>query len=146
MANCMTLDRMVIAPTARFPPYFSREELKHRSRMLSVDCMTKGATPSPTQGMRRDRRMRRFSFFSLSTVFFPHRNHTAHTALSAWDRMVARAAPATPMSNRKMNTGSSTMLVTAPITTVSMLILENPWAEIKAFMPSVSCTKMVPTA
>ncbi|EJX06869.1 hypothetical protein EVA_05022 [gut metagenome] len=38
------------------------------------------------------------------------------------------------------------MLSPAPIKTESMLVLAKPCAVIKAFMPSVSCTKMVPKA
>ena len=43
---------------------------------------------------------------------------------------VAMAAPATPMSNRKMNTGSSTMLVTAPASWVTMeaFVLPEAWS------------------
>ena len=66
------------------------------------------------------------SFFRRSTVFCPVRNRMAQTALIAWDKMVARAAPRTPMPKPKIKTGSRMMLVTAPITTVSILILEIP--------------------
>ena len=58
--------------------------------------------------------------------------------------MVARAAPRTPKPSTKMNTGSSTMLVTAPISTLSMAVVAKPWALMKVFRPSASCTKMVP--
>ena len=34
----------------------------------------------------------------------------------------------------------------APITTVNILILEKPCAEIKAFIPKVICTNKVPSA
>ena len=43
---------MVMAPTATSPPYFRREVLKQMFRMLSVNCMTKGAAPSAMAGMR----------------------------------------------------------------------------------------------
>jgi len=50
MENCMTLERMVMEPTAISPPYFKREVLKLMDRRLSVDCMMKGDKPSATQG------------------------------------------------------------------------------------------------
>ena len=39
----MTLVRMVMAPTARSPPYFSSEVLKHTEITLSLACMTNRA-------------------------------------------------------------------------------------------------------
>ena len=45
-----------------------------------------------------------------------------------------------------MNSGSSAMLQTAPMSTVSMPVVAKPCAVMKAFMPSVSCTKSVPRA
>ena len=146
IANCITLDRIVIAPTARSPPYFNNEELKHNTRILSVDCMINGAAPRPIQGSMISFLILKFSFFSLRTVSFPDRKRIAQTALIACERTVASAAPCTPISNPKIKIGSRTIFVTAPITTVIMLILENPCAAIKAFSPSVSCTKIVPTA
>ena len=59
---------------------------------------------------------------------------------------VARAAPFTPMCMAKIKIGSSTILQIAPISTVFIPTLANPCAVIKAFMPSVSWTKTVPTA
>lgn len=50
------------------------------------------------------------------------------------------------MPRAKMNTGSSTMFVTAPMSTVYMPMLAKPCAVMKAFMPSVSCTNTVPSA
>ena len=50
------------------------------------------------------------------------------------------------MSQAKMKMGSRMMLQTAPMTVVSILVLAKPWAEMKAFMPRVSWTKMVPRA
>ena len=37
------------------------------------------------------------------------------------------------------------MLLAAPTKTDNMPVLENPCAVIKAFIPKVSCTKMVPS-
>ena len=36
------------------------------------------------------------------------------------------------------------ILATAPISTESMPVFAKPWAVIKAFIPRVSCTKIVP--
>ena len=41
-----------------------------------------------------------------------------------------------PKPSTKMNTGSSTMLVTAPISTLSMAVVAKPWALMKALSPS----------
>ena len=59
--------------------------------------------------------------------------------------MVARAAPRTPMPKPKMKMGSSTMLVTAPMSTVAMEMVEKPWAVMKKFRPRESSTKMLPS-
>ena len=58
--------------------------------------------------------------------------------------MVASAAPRTPIPKPKMKMGSSTMLATAPMSTVAMETVENPWEVIKKFRPSEISTKMVP--
>ena len=71
-------------------------------------------------------------------VCLPHKKRMAQTALTACERMVANAAPCTPIFNTKIRIGSRMMLVIAPITTVSMLMVEKPCAEMKAFMPRVS--------
>ena len=68
------------------------------------------------------------SFILLSRsrrmAFFPVRNRRTHTAEQAWARMVARAAPSTPMS--KIKTGSRTMFTMAPRPTVSIPVLAKP--------------------
>ena len=50
------------------------------------------------------------------------------------------------MPKAKIKMGSRMMLQTAPMRVVSILVLAKPWAEMKAFMPKVSWTKMVPRA
>ena len=50
MENCITLDKMVIAPTAKSPPYFWREALKQTEITPSVDCITNGDMPKAKQG------------------------------------------------------------------------------------------------
>ena len=120
--------------------------MKQTKITLSLDCMMKGARPSAMQGSTTEPLMRKFSFLMRSTVFLPQRKPTTHRQDTHWERMVARAAPFTPMCRAKIKMGSRTMLQTAPIATVSMPILAKPWAVIKAFMPKVSCTKIVPMA
>ena len=56
----------------------------------------------------------------------PSRNRSTYRQLASWERTVATAAPATPMSKRKMNTGSSTMFMAAPSMTESMPFLAKP--------------------
>ena len=98
---------------------------------LSVDCMMKGDTPRASTGASTLQLGRRYCRWRRSLVRFPSRNHTTHTADTPWAVMVARAAPFTPMPKPKMNTGSSTMLITAPMSTVAMPMVEKPWAVMK---------------
>ena len=111
---------------------------------LSVDCMMKGETPRASTGARTRKSRRMNRFWRRSLVRLPMRKAITHTADTAWAMMVARAAPCTPMPKPKMNTGSSTMFTTAPISTVAMPMVEKPWAVMKKFMPMDSSTKMEP--
>ena len=77
-------------------------------------------------------------------AFFPRRKERAHSADRNWERMVARAAPCTPMWNTKMKMGSSTMLVTAPMATVIMPLRPKPWALMNWFMPRLTMTNRLP--
>ena len=88
----------------------------------------------------------KFSFFKCKVLCLLDKNQTAQIALNAWDKTVAMAAPSTPILKPKIKTGSKIIFVTAPIITVNILILEKPCADINAFNPNVSCTKIVPTA
>ena len=135
-----------MAPTAISPPYFSSEELKHMEITLSLACMINVAEPRATQGNTSAGAMRIFSFFSRSMVLGPVRNRSTQTQERHWEIMVARAAPRTPIFSAKINSGSSTILATAPISTVRIPIWAKPCAVMKAFMPSVNCTNTVPMA
>jgi len=146
MANCITLVRIVIAPTATSPPYLSSEELKHTEITLSLDCMIKAALPSAMHGSTSLKLQNRVSFFSRSSVFLPVRKRSTQAQETLCEITVASAAPRTPICRPKMNSGSSAMLITAPMSTVHMPMLAKPCAVMKAFMPSVSCTKIVPSA
>ena len=54
------------------------------------------------------------------------------------------AAPRTPMSSAKMNTGSSTMFITAPSSTENIALRAKPCAVTKEFMPVASRANTVP--
>ena len=54
---------------------------------------------------------------------------------TACDRIVASAAPLTPRWNAKINSGSRTMFITAPIRTESIPVLAKPCVVINIFMP-----------
>ena len=87
--------------------------------------------------------------FMLSRVsrriaFFPVRNRSTQRADTAWEIMVARAAPLTPIPMPKIIMGSSTMFSTAPMAMVIMPVLPKPWELIKAFIPRLIIIKMVP--
>ena len=135
-----------MAPTAISPPYLSREELKQTEMMLSVLCMMNVDRPSAMQGARSFISMRMFWGLSRRLVFLPIRKLTTHTQEMPWESTVASAAPRTPMFSPKMKSGSSTMLHTAPMRTVSMPVVAKPCAVMNAFMPSVSSTNSVPSA
>ena len=79
---------------------------------LSIAMMRKGVRPIaatrpmifrlyPTKEMRTGTRLL-------------NRNRSTYSALAACEITVATAPPVTPMSNRKMNTGSRTMFSAAP--------------------------------
>ena len=95
---------------------------------LSVDCMMNGDRPRPTQGSTTLARGRRFSRRSRHLLLLPAKNRSTHTADTAWERMVAKAAPRTPMPRPKMKMGSSTVFSPAPSSTVFMLTVVKPWA------------------
>ena len=111
---------------------------------LSVDCMMKGDTPMAMTGRSTLGSRRRCLAWMVSLDRFPVRNLRTHRADTAWERMVARAAPCTPISKPKIKTGSSTMLHTAPMMTVSMETVEKPWVVMKLLSPRENCTAMVP--
>ena len=73
-----------------------------------------------------------------------HRKESTHAALQAWEMTVAMAAPLTPMSSRKINTGSRTIFITAPMMTDVIAIPGLPCVYIKVFRPNDSCTNTVP--
>ena len=134
----------VMIPTYRSPPNFWSMTLYMICTELLVMDMVKPDMPSPTM-----RRMRAPSSFmadgrSRRIVLFPVRNAMIHAADRNCDRMVARAAPLTPMWNTKINMGSSMMLLTAPSSTVIMPTVPNPWELMKLFMPRPVITKILP--
>ena len=81
---------------------------------------------------------------SRSRVRFPSRKRITHAAESSWDSTVARAAPDTPMSSRKMKMGSSTILAAAPMRVVTIPTRPKPWALMKPFIPVPTMARGVP--
>ena len=79
-----------------------------------------------------------------SVIFLPCSATSTKHALANWLITVAIAAPATPISNANMNSGSSAILSTAPMSTESMAVMLLPCAVRKVFMPVAICTKSVP--
>ena len=146
MANIITLVKIVIAPTATSPPYFNREELKHTEMILSLACIINPDNPRVRLGTRMEAFGIRWHLRIRRLVFFPKRKQRTQIQDRAWERIVASAAPFTPIWKPKIRIGSRTILVTAPINTDSIPVFANPWAVINAFMPRVSWTKMVPSA
>ena len=73
--------------------------MKEMFSRASVLCMMKGETPSASTGAMIRQLGRRVLRRSRRAVCFPVRKRTTHTPEMAWDRMVARAAPRTPMWN-----------------------------------------------
>ena len=146
MANCMTLERMVMVPTAISPPYLRREVLKQTEMTLSLACIMKAERPRATQGRISFGRSRRVFRFRRRRVRSPVRKRRTQMQESPWERTVARAAPRTPIPKAKRKSGSKRMLAMAPMSTVRMPISAKPWAVMKAFMPRVSWTKRVPKA
>ena len=69
---------MVMALTARSPPYFNREELKHTEITLSLDCITNVESPSARHGKTIDGTGFKYSFLIRKKVFFPVRNARTH--------------------------------------------------------------------
>lgn len=92
--------------------------------------MTKPGMPRVMIRFVRDASMRMLRQRRRSTAFFPVRKSSTHTQDTAWLMIVAQAAPCTPRSSVKMKMGSSTMLMTAPMTVDSMPMRGKPCALI----------------
>lgn len=109
--------------------------------------MIKVASPRSMEGNTNSlKETNKFSFFSLIKAFSPVRYFKTQMHEIAWEVMVARAAPLTPMSRAKIKIESRIMLIIAPIRTVYMAVLASPWAVMKAFKDRVTSTNMVPKA
>ena len=119
----MTLVIIVMAPTAISPPYFNREVLKHTEMMLSVNCIIKGDTPRPMLGRIMAADNFRFFLRMRRELLSEERKRSTQTKDTAWERIVARAAPLTPIFRPKIKIGSRIILQTAPIATVSIPVL-----------------------
>ena len=84
------------------------------------------------------------SFLMRSVTFLPVRNFSTQTAEQNCDRIVASAAPRTPIWNTKIKIGSRTIFKAAPIRIVSIPIFPKPWQLINGFSPSEIITNGVP--
>ena len=58
----------------------NKDELKHNTRILSVDCIKNGATPRRIHGSNTSYEIGKFSFFNFKIVFFPVKNCKVHNA------------------------------------------------------------------
>ena len=135
---------IVIAPTARSPPYLERLDVKLIDKILSVDNITNVDIPSARHGPIIFASSLRLAFLRRRIVLLPVRKCRIHTAPTAWLSTVASAAPLTPILNTNINIGSRTILITAPITVVSMLILANPCVVINMFIAITIRTNTLP--
>ena len=144
VASWLTLVMIVMAPTARSPPYLDRLEVKLMERILSVESMTKVEIPSARHGKITSLCNLKFSFLRWRIVFFPDKKRRIQIAPTAWLKTVASAAPLTPRLNTKIKIGSRMILITAPITVVIILILANPCVVINGFIPITIKTKILP--
>ena len=135
---------MVIVPTASVPPAARSDVLKQTDTRLSVLCIMNGASPSATHGASSFQFSRSRRRFRCSIVCLPVRKRRTNAALTACEITVASAAPCTSMWKTKMNSGSSSVFSTAPISTVIIPALEKPCAVMNGFKPRDSCTNTVP--
>ena len=92
--------------------------------------MMKGDRPRARQGRKTLGSGRRSFLRRRHFVLGPVRKRRTHAADTAWERIVARAAPRTPSPRPKMKMGSSSVFSPAPIRTVFMLTVVKPWAVI----------------
>ena len=124
------------------PPYRWRELFRAMITRLSVAMMRKGDNPkvSTCRMIFAEypwKVIRTGTFLDSSTAVTKAQD-------AAWERTVAAAAPATPMSSAKMKIGSRMMFITAPMTTVAMPKVENPWQMMNWFSPAASTENTVP--
>ncbi len=147
IANCMTLVRIVMAPTAISPPYFSRERVETYRDDTLTSLHDKCGKPESDTRKNNLRFQDEILFPDVQDrLFSAKEKKRTQMQETACDRIVASAAPLTPRWNAKINSGSRTMFITAPIRTESIPVLAKPCVVINIFMPRVSWTKIVPTA
>ena len=110
----------VMIPTYRSPPYTFRVALHTTCTRQFVPCMMKPDMPRAAISRASFQSTGRFCLRICSPAFLPVRKRSTQTQDTVWLKMVARAAPPTPMSSAKMNTGSRARFSTAPIRVVIM--------------------------
>ena len=132
VASWLTLVIIVIAPTARSPPYLDKLEVKLIDKILSVDNMTNVDIPRARHGKMISFCSLKFSFLRCRIVFFPDKKRRIHIVPYQPDSKQLRVQlPLPPRWNTKIKIGSRMILITAPITVVIMLIFANPCVVIK---------------
>lgn len=81
--QAVTLVIIVIAPTARSPPYLDKLEVKLIDKILSVDNMTNVDIPRARHGKMISFCSLKFSFLRCRIVFFPDKKRRIHIAPTA---------------------------------------------------------------
>ena len=125
-------------------PNAARPEFITNPIRLSVEPMTKGETPSAR--IRLMTAPSGFIVFRFTASIAPgdRRTFRIHSELTPCERTVAIAAPLTPIPNVKMNSGSSAILMQAPIRTETIAAFGCPSVVRNGFSPIVIITKIVP--
>ena len=124
--SCMTLVIIDMEPTYKSPPYSFSPLLSVTSTRLSVLCMINGEIPRDAICFITGRQYLIFFLLRRILLFSDTRNLTTHAELTACEIIVASAAPRTPISKTKINIGSSTILISAPISTDNMAVFASP--------------------
>ena len=74
-----------------------------------------------------------------------NRNRSVYMAEQTCESTVATAAPRTPISSAKMQTGSSAILTAAPSMTDRIAVPEKPWLITIWFSPTLRSANTVPS-
>ena len=111
---------------------------------LLVIAMVNPDMPRATISFTRCFFSRNAEVLSLKIALLPVKNFTIQTAESSWERIVASAAPCTPMCKVKIKMGSRIILAIAPSSTVIIPIVPKPCELMKLFIPRPIITKILP--
>ena len=119
------------------------EGLSQIFRELGVDYLIEGGQ---TMNPSTEDMLNAIEKVNAKTIYiFPNNKNIILAANQARDLTEDKEiTPRTPMSSTKMRMGSRMMLMPAPMTVVSILILAKPWVVIKGFMPMTRRTQTEP--